>query len=251
MLKKTEAIILRSRHFRNTSLIFTFYTRGEGKIDGLAKGIKEDISRGEWGMEILSRVELIYYEKEPKTLRLLSHWYVLDSFKPLRTNLLKLAWASYLIELVDNLVHGEEKNENIYHLLLNSLRFMENGQDINGLIHFFELKLIKFLGYGLSFKTCSICRKKDPGPNPRFNPATGGIMCPECSKGKEDGITILKLSLLQFLEKADFETLPRLKISREDEKNLTSILHAYLRTLAGTKPLRTLKAIEKLNTAFI
>jgi len=216
-LKKTEAIILRYRHFGNTSLIFTVYTKDYGKIDALAKGIKKNISRGEGGTEIFSQVELVYYEKDLRTLRLLNHCYLLDSFKSLRTDLLKFTYASYFIELVDSLVHGEEKNEKIYYLLLNSLHQMENEQDINILVHFFEVKLIGLLGYS-------------------HGPIIGGAT-------KHQPRTV---SLLQFFEKTDFQTLSRLKISKKDEDQLQIILRNYLRTLLGNGPLRTSAVIEKL-----
>ena len=214
-LKKTEAIILRHRHFGNTSFIFTLYTKNYGKIETLAKGIKKGICRGEGSTEILSHIELIYYEKESQTLRLLSHLYLLNSFKSLRTNPLKFAYASYLIELIGSLIHGEEKNEKIYYLLLRSLHRMENEQDINRLIHFFEIKLIGLLGYGLSSVS---------------NPATQGI--------------------IRFLEKADFQTLSRLKISKQDEEQLKAILQNYLKALLGNRPLRTLHVIENLEKIY-
>ena len=210
-LKKTEAIILRQRDFGNTSLIFTFYTLDHGKIECLAKGIKKKISRGEGGMEIFSRVELIYYEKEARSLRLLSHSYILNSFKSLRASLLKLACASYFLELVNRLIHGEEKNEKIYYLLLNSLLYLEHAQDINKLIHFFEVKLIGLLGYGLSLV---------------LNPAVKGI--------------------IRFLEKADFEALSRLKISEKHENHLQAVLQNYIRTLLDEKPLNSSAVLKKM-----
>lgn len=246
-LQKTEAIILRRRHFGDTSLIFTFYTRDHGKIEALAKGVKMRISRGEGGLEILSQVELIYYEKEARTLRLVNHCYPLDSFAVLRGDLIKFAYASYLVEMVDRLVHGEEKNENIYELLLAALKRLKTETEIKRLVHFVEIKLITFLGYGPYLTNCNQCHKKDLGPHPLFTPASGGVICSSCHrKRKEEGIIIHKISLLQFLEKADFETLSRLKISEVDEKELKTVLRSYLQTLLGYKPLRTLKVISSL-----
>ena len=220
-LKKTEAIILRYRHFGNTSLIFTVYTKDYGKIEALAKGIKKNISRGEGGTEIFSLVELVYYERESKTLRLLNHSYLLNSFKSLRASLLKFTYASYFIELVHRLVHGEEKNEKIYYLLLNSLTRMENEQEINRLIRFFEVKLIGLLGYSRG-------------------PIMGTV--PEA---EEKAIPPGIVALLQFLETTDFQTLSRLKISKKDEEQLEILLRNYLRTLIGNEPLRTTNLFSK------
>lgn len=217
MIKKTEAIILRQRNFGNTSLIFTLYTKDFGKIDALAKGIKKTISRGEGGIETLSRIELIYYEREPKTLRLISQLYLLNSLKSIRASPLKFVYASYLIELADNLVHGEEKNEKIYNLLLNCLSIMENEQDIPRLVHFFELKLIKLLGYSLLSSNIS-----------------------------SQALPPSSLSIIQFLENADFKTLPRLKLSKKDEKELATIIQNYIGIFSGTRQLRSPSVIKKL-----
>ena len=215
---------MRQRHFGNTSLIFTLYTKNYGKIETLAKGIKKGICRGEGSTEIFNHIELIYYEKESRTLRLLSHSYLLNSFKSLRTSPLKFAYASYLIELVGSLIHGEEKNEKIYYLLLNSLHLRENEQDINRLIHFFEIKLIGLLGYSLE-------------------PVIA-------NKGDDQTISPRARSVLRFLEKADFQTLFRLKISKQDGGQLKPILQNYLKTLLGNKPFRTLNVIEKLEKIY-
>lgn len=211
--KKTEGIILRSRHFRNTSLILTFYTKDRGKIEALAKGIKNRISKGEGGMEVFSQVEIIYYERG-HILRLLSHSYLLNSFRFLRMSPLKFTCATYLVELVDILVHGEEKNENIYNLLLNSLYFMKEEKDLDGFILFFEIKLINYLGYGLS--------------------STSGFISPRI------------LSLFQFLEKAELNTYSRLKMSRDDKRELQGILQNHIQGLLGNKTLRSRRIIEEI-----
>jgi DNA repair protein RecO (recombination protein O) len=276
-LTKTEAIILRQRHFGTTSLIFTLYTKDYGRIEALAKGIKKRISLGEGGMEVFSRAEIIYYERESHSLRLLSHWYQLNSFKPLRRSPLKLTYASYVIELVDRLIHGEEKNEDIYNLLLNTLHQMENeldpapfhceprlffsgktshcskkrpgeampprtkrsGININTLIRFFELKLIGLLGYGLE---PVIAANRIPHPSLRGQSPRQFQSRP----GRDSAISPGLLSLLRFLEKTDFRTLSRLKISSKEEKQLKIILQNYLKTFIGNKPLHTLDVIEKL-----
>lgn len=214
-LRKTEAVVLRRRSFRDTSLIFTLFTKDKGKIEALAKGIKKNISRGEGGMEVFSQVEIIYYEREPRTLRLLSHMYLLDSFRTLRNNLVKFVSASYLVELIDCLIHGEERNENIYYLILDSLHSLEGKQDIDRLIHFFEIKLIRLLGYGISSRA------------QRYAP----------------GIT----SILQFLENADFNSLSRLKISRKDGFELKKIIQNYINALPEIKPLRSIDVLRKMN----
>ena len=42
-LQKTEAFVLRTNPFRSSSLVVTTFTRGFGKVKGVAKGVRGDV----------------------------------------------------------------------------------------------------------------------------------------------------------------------------------------------------------------
>jgi recombinational DNA repair protein (RecF pathway) len=73
----------------------------------------------------------------------------IDGFLNLRQNLFSLAAAGYFSELIDKLVVGPEKDENIWNLLIGSFRNIDRNQKKTELIvSEFENSISELLGYG-------------------------------------------------------------------------------------------------------
>ena len=73
MIVKTEAIILKSDNYRDSSKIVTAYTKNFGKIRCIAKGVRD--VKTKWGgvLQAMSYLNLLIYYNETKTLHLLSN----------------------------------------------------------------------------------------------------------------------------------------------------------------------------------
>ena len=72
MITKSEAIVLKSMDFRDSSKIVTFYTRSFGKLKGIAKGARQMKSKFGAALEPITRVSLVLYKKEHRDLQLIS-----------------------------------------------------------------------------------------------------------------------------------------------------------------------------------
>ena len=70
MIVKTDAIVLKSMRFRETSKIVTFYTRRYGKIAAVAKGARETKNKFGAALEPMTGVNLVFYKKEQRDLQL-------------------------------------------------------------------------------------------------------------------------------------------------------------------------------------
>ena len=64
MLIKTEAIILKSMKYRDTSKIVTFYTKEFGKLKGIAKGARTAKVNLVAALEPMTHSMLVIYKKE-------------------------------------------------------------------------------------------------------------------------------------------------------------------------------------------
>jgi DNA repair protein RecO (recombination protein O) len=72
MITKTEAVVLKSMNYRDSSKIVTFYTRGFGKVKCIAKGARQMKSKFGAGLEPITNVSLVLYKKEHRELQLVS-----------------------------------------------------------------------------------------------------------------------------------------------------------------------------------
>src|SRR3989338_4995509 len=104
-IRTTEAVVLKTQAFRDTSLIATVYTKDFGKVQGLAKGIKDRCARKDSRfycyLEPLTLNKIVYYEKSRSGLHLLTQSDLLNHYQQIRQDLKRLAAASFMLELID------------------------------------------------------------------------------------------------------------------------------------------------------
>ncbi len=144
---KTQAFVLRTQDYRDTSLLGRFYTRDYGKIHGIVRGIRD--ARGRFGstLEPFSLNEILFYRRRRGgDLHQVTHVDLLNLFPEVREDLERLSYASYFIDLLDQMVEPEDPNPGIFDLLSDSLLFLTSGASPRRCARIFEVKLLGFLG---------------------------------------------------------------------------------------------------------
>lgn len=147
-MTKTEAIILTGNDFGEADRVFTVYSKEFGKICILAKGVKKLESKLRYHLEPLSYSYLILIGG--KSLRIVKDAVLIDQFLSMRNNLKKITIAKKITELLNELIVGEEQDENIWNLLVKSLKIIntkDNLSDNSTIISDFKNNLIELLGY--------------------------------------------------------------------------------------------------------
>jgi len=150
-IRTTEAIVLNTLPFRDTSLIATVYTKDFGKVQGLAKGIKDRCARKDSKffcyLEPLTLNKIVYYEKSHSGLHLLTQSDLLNQFQEVRRDLKKMAAASFMLELVNKGTQLEDINRAIFELLNNSLiGLCEEKNNLSEAVLFFETEFLRLSG---------------------------------------------------------------------------------------------------------
>jgi DNA repair protein RecO (recombination protein O) len=185
MITRTDAVVLKSMKYRESSKIVTFYSRRFGKVKGIAKGARQMKSKFGAALEPLSAVSLILYKKDHRELQLISQCDVLKTYKNIHSGLERMAVGLSIIELLNQLTHEEEGNDALYTLLVQSLDELERAQK-----HFmnfflaFELRCASVLGFMPSLDACKSCgRKLDDlvaDDSAVFQSAKGAVLCSRC-----------------------------------------------------------------------
>jgi len=151
-IRTTEAVVLKTQAFRDTSLIATLYTKDFGKVQGLAKGIKDRCARKDTKffcfLEPLTLNKIVYYEKSHSGLHLLTQSDLLNQFQPVREDLQKMAAASFMLELVNKGTQIEDVNRAIFELLNSSLNVLcEEKNNLSRAVLFFETEFLRLSGF--------------------------------------------------------------------------------------------------------
>ena len=246
-LHKTPAVILQTTPYGESDQIVTLYTLDFGKVKGIAKGAKRSQKRFGNRLEIGSYVNVTYFEKESSGLVRLSNSDLIRPFSGLREDILKLARASYFIELVNEMTAEKIENKPLFRLLVAFLSLADRGILKEETQRVFEVRLLSHLGYRPQLDHCARCQKNISAEKFFFSPREGGVVCPSCAPNLP-GLIPISLGTLKTLILA--QTLPldkvgRLSFSPQVLKESEAILASFLRQYLG-KELKSKKFLEQM-----
>ena len=139
---KTKGIILKKAGLNEVDRLLTVYTKELGKVLVSAKGVRRLESKLRYSIEPISYVQLILVEG--KSFLILKDTVLKNQFLKIKKDLEKIKIAKEIVDLIDEAIAGEEKDENIWKLILNIFKDLNTGKiDLKG----FQKNLIKLLGY--------------------------------------------------------------------------------------------------------
>ncbi len=259
---KTLALVLGKQDYRDTSLLVEFYTREYGKVKGIIKGIRDGRERYGSTLEPFSLNEILFYKrKRGGDLHQITQVELVDLFPQVREDLERLAYASYFIELIDELTETEEPGPDIFQLMLDLLSFLASGASAKRAARIFEIKFFELLGLMPEIKACVICRADLPDPA-FFSVKQGGIYCKACSVkalgsfSREEGATIAStgvgipvsrgtINFLEHARRAAVKDLYQVKVSQEVGAELEKVLRRFVDFHLQRK-LRSVTFLEKM-----
>ncbi|MDD5766037.1 MAG: DNA repair protein RecO [Candidatus Marinimicrobia bacterium] len=228
-LVHTPALILRTIPFQETSVIVRLFTKEQGKVAVIAKGGRRLKSPFRGYLEPLNYVDVIYYTKPTREIQLLSKIESIEFFFRNDRGIEQLAYASAIVECIDKSIRDQHKDDAIFQLTVNSLRFIDENPDLSRETFFtFLFNLTDSLGYKMNLDECSICGK--PLTRAGYDVSSGSLICPECRNFSNNVISI-EPEAMKFLKAIAFGGSGNQLQPLPDEKcadGLTNILISYL-----------------------
>ncbi|MFH1460909.1 MAG: DNA repair protein RecO [Patescibacteria group bacterium] len=147
MLYKTQGIIIKSANLGEIDRLITVYTKDFGKLAVKGKSIRKNQAKLKGHLELFLHSHLMI--APARGFDIITGAETIERFSQLRQDLSSLAIAYYFSELIDKLVVGPEKDEDIWQLLLTSFQKLNQpNQKTGSIIKEFESNLSEFLGYG-------------------------------------------------------------------------------------------------------
>jgi len=239
MILKAEAVVLKTFDFRETSKIAVFFTRGYGKVKGLLKGIRKEPKKFGSHLNLGSVNEIVFYHKRNSDLHLISHCDLKENFPEIRKDLRRSVVLNYCLEMVDSLMAAEDKNEEVYHLLIRALEAAGKTDDSLKVIPIFQIKLLSLSGFKPHFDSCLVCEKKILN-TAYFSHRLGGLLCFNCKGRDIDSRSVLKGTIATILHVEDetWARALRLGLSSSVKLELKEILRDFLQ-FHLEKPLKS------------
>lgn len=240
-LHKVNAIVIKTKEFKENDKLVWLYTDKLGKITAIAKGSRKSKSK------LLSlTLPLCYGEYvlfKGKSLFNLQEGKIINSFQGLLDSLDKLTYSSYICELIDICVEEGETNEELFRNFLTCMYLLNtNALDYEMLTRSFELKLLKVTGYGLNLENCVRCREKISVSNYISLSHYGGV-CENCRREHGTYISKPAYNAIKFLMRTPMDKIYKLNINEEVKKDISKITTFIISSNYSKKP----KSLEMLN----
>ena len=231
-LYKTEAIILRQRRLGEADRILTLLTPALGKMEAKAKGVRKTTSRMSGHLQPLTRCLLQLVQG--RTADVITGCETMDSFQQLRQDLDRLSRALYVAELTDRLLLEKVTAYTSYRLLLDTLRRLDQADDIDVVLRYFEMRLLDQSGFLPQLDACVNCSSPLAPEQNFFVPQAGGTVCRSCVPGLAGPrpLSLNALKVLRLLQRGSYNDVARVKmqpdLAQETEHHLRSFIVTIL-----------------------
>ena len=240
---KTEAIVLGRIDLGEADRILTLYTPNLGKFRAVAKGVRRPKSKLGGHLELLNYSALMLAKGQ--NLDIVTQAQTIESFLPLRDDLWRTSMALYAAELVNQFTPENMENYPVFQLLLNTLRWICNAQDVDLTLRYFEINLLTHLGYRPELYQCLGCKAfLEPRTN-FFSANQGGVLCPQCREKEPQArpTSLNALKVMRFMSRSEYAKASRLKLNPELSRELEQLMRYDIRYLLE----REVKSVEWLD----
>lgn len=225
---KVEGIVLTETNYSESSKILNIYTKDFGLIGVMSKGCRKIKStiRAVSNKMIYANFIINYKENGLSTLISAD---VIDSFKNILTDIIKISYASYIIELSYQVIK-DTNEKNIYNLLIQSLIKINDGIDPHIISLIVELQYLKYLGIDVNIDNCSICGSKNDIIT--INADKGGFICRNCYSNQFI-VSEKTIKVIRMLYYVDINKLSKITLSNNTVKEITKFLEDYYDKYSG------------------
>lgn len=141
----TQGIILQKYDIFEQDRSYTLFTESHGKIRAIAKGARKITSRRASHLEFLNLCHFQLYEVNSNKI-LITQCQTLETYQKIKKDLQWLSAASYIAEITNKLIYEHQQNEDIFELLKNALRLLNEKQPYTMIVSAFTTKLLTLLG---------------------------------------------------------------------------------------------------------
>lgn len=226
---KTEAIVLKQYDLGEADKIITFYTKDNGKVRAVARGVRKGKNSGLL-LPFTYNYLTVYQGKSLDRINQIKNIF---SFAPLREDISKMAYASFMAELVEKVGMPADPDEALFSLLLTTYHQLlkASEKEIKYININFKARILGLLGLKPELDFCVSCKEKIPVHSRNtLVLKQGGIVCNNCcyqEEGKGYQLSGEALQVFKRFFKPGLK-LSKLKISGEAFNELDSFIDDYM-----------------------
>jgi DNA repair protein RecO (recombination protein O) len=239
-----KGIIISESSYSETSKLLNIFTKEYGIIGVIAKGAKRLKSPIRAVTSKLTYADFQINYKKGKLSNLICAD-VINPFNEIKKDLLKISYASFLLELTSQ-VMKQTNSKDIFDLLENTLIKIEEGYDPTVITNILELKYLNYLGIKPVLDSCAVC-----GSTKILTVSTnkGGFVCTNCHTN-EKIVDKKTIKVLRMLYLVDISKISKIKIEDNTKKEIDDFINEYYDKYTGLY-LKSKKFLKTIKNVYI
>ena len=246
--QETNATVLKTVNYSDTSLIIRLFTEHHGRVTVIAKGARRPKQFIAGILQPPNHIAVWYSYKEGRDVQTLTKTEFVERYARLNTSLQKGAAAMMAVEMLDRAVHDSDPHPILYRLITSTLRSLdqaEGGEKV--VLHFYQLHLAKQLGFGPHLTACSQCGKELTQGG--LDTVTGYLLCRRCLPSSNFPLGPQAVQYLKALNQTHISELDDLSPGTKASKEVGDFLlnHLYFH-VDGMSNLRSIKFWRQVST---
>lgn len=224
---RTEAVVLRSLDYGETSQIVTLFTREKGKIGVMAKGARRTKSQFGATLQPMAYTQVVFYYKPTRDLQILSESSHVDSFHRLRRSLEHITIGLRVVELVDALVEEEDPQPDVFALTVQALRRLNRTDTrMANLWPYVQLRMAERLGIAPSIERANVEAVEEEGLLSRAN---GGVYPADAAPEAPLRASRAALRAYAVFARANLDTVMRMELTPGVRREVEALVRDFLR----------------------
>ena len=251
-VERSSAVVVGRFSLGESDRVVTFFTRGFGKVRGVARAARRLRSRFGSALEPFTLGELVFFDNGRTDLVQIDHFAIVKPFASARDDLERLGQSAWMAECVTRLTADRDPNTGVYALLVRALETVEAGVRPARVALAFGLRYVDLLGHRLRTDACVACGATSVVTDgvAAFEVSAGGTVCDRCA-GALGGAFVVgggTLGALKRLRRASWNESMTLPLGHA-ERELRTLLEAQISGLIGqsTRSARFLREVSRVS----
>jgi DNA repair protein RecO (recombination protein O) len=244
MILKSDAIILKTIKYGDSSLIVRLFTKNFGKINVIAKGARKPKNKFSSGLEPLNILQVNFYNKDNREIQTLKEASQIQSTISFRSNLDKLNIAFVMIDMLDHAVTPNNPAPILFRLITKSFKMLDSCiVNKRHYLWFFMIQLAVQIGFKPNLSHCEKCTKNLS--DGYFNENLGELYCSDCGENTQTKISNKSRLILQQFITTNIEDIGDFKIDKQNHFEIRQLLWEFMRFhIEGISRVKSLEFIS-------
>ncbi len=239
---QTEAILLTARDWGAADRVVTLFSREFGIVTFMAYGARKAKSKLGGSLQAFTHLHLAI--GCGKGMDSIKQCEVQTSFREIREDLTRLAYANFIAELTTGLWPEHQAEEEVYNRLLAILGLLAvRNPRIAALVGAWQLMVLA--GFQPEYRLCALCGRKLALPA-GFSYAAGGGLCAQCNAPDSMAFNQSDQEFLHQLLTVDINNPGHFAVSAKILASAEKLLYGFVRHQLE-RPLKSLAFIDQIN----